>query len=126
MTQTLSQHSLLLLYLIFLKGLSLVIGGNTTDMSSALYVSPLLAKSEDSYGKCLKFKYQIVGPGAKSLTIYQEMPYGFGKQAIWTDDVRGPGDLWQSGQTSISTISSFRVSNEELRQKNRNNHYQLF
>ena len=92
-------------------------GGNTTGMSTAVYVSPLLAKSDDSYGKCLKFKYKIVGPGAKSLTIYQEMSYGFGKQPIWTDDVRGPGYMWQFGQTSISTISSFMVSNKELRQK---------
>lgn len=114
MTQTLTQHSLL--YLIFRKGPSLVMEGNTTSISSAVYLSPLLAKSKDSYGKCLKFKYQIVGPGAKSLTIYQEMLYGFGKQAIWTDDVKGPGDLWQLGQTSISTVSSFRVSNKELQQ----------
>lgn len=82
-----------------------------------MYVSPLFAKSKDSYTKCLKFKYKIVGPGARSLTIYQEMPYGYGRQPIWTDDVRRPGDMWQYGQTSISTISSFRVSNKELRQK---------
>lgn len=92
-------------------------GGNTTGMSTAVYVSPLLAKSKQSYGKCLKFKYKIVGPGARSLTIYQEMPYGFGRQPVWTDEDRGPSNMWQYGQTSISTISSIRVSNKELRQK---------
>lgn len=117
MTQTITQHSLLLRYLIFLAGSSLVMVGNTTGMSTAVYVSQWLAKSKDSYGKCLKFKYKIVGPAARSLTIYQEMPSGFGRQPIWTYDVRGPGYMWQYGQTSISTISSFRVSNKELGQK---------
>ena len=117
MTQTLTLQSYwyffhISFYLIFLEGPSLVLGGNTTGMSTAVYVSPVLAKSKDSYGKCLKFKYKIVGPGARSLTIYQEMPYGYGRQPIWTDDVRRPGYMWQYGQTSISTISSFRVSNK--------------
>ena len=81
-------------------------------MGSAVYVSPLFPKSEDSYGKCLKFKYKMVGAGMKSLTIYQEMPYGFDKQPIWTDEASGlTRYMWHYGQTSISTISSFRVSN---------------
>jgi len=117
MTHTSTEHSLLVLYLIFLEGSSLVMVGNTIGMSTAGYVSPLLAKSKDSYGKCLKFKYKIVGPGARALTFYQEMPSGFGRQPIWTDDARGSGYMWQYGQTSISTISSFRVSDIELRQK---------
>ena len=85
--------------------------GNVTGTSTAVYVSPVLSKSKESYGKCLKFKYKIVGPGAKSLTIYQEMPYGFERQPIWAAEAGGiPSYMWHYGQTSISTISNFRVS----------------
>ncbi|XP_078375556.1 uncharacterized protein LOC144658924 [Oculina patagonica] len=95
------------------NGPSLVVGGNVAGTSAAVYVGPVLSKSKESYGKCLKFKYKIVGPGARSLTIYQEMPYGFEKQPIWTHEAACvPSYMWHYGQTHISTISSFRLSIE--------------
>ena len=80
---------------------------------TAVFVSPLLPKSEKSFGKCLRFKYKMVGPGLKSLMIYQEMPYGFERQPIWLDEAGVPSNMWHYGQTSISTTSTFRVSNYE-------------
>lgn len=84
--------------------------GDTTDINRAVFVSPLFPKSNESYGKCLKFKYKFVGPGATSLRIYQKMDYGYPRQPIWAQDASGGlSDIWHYAQTSISTISSFRV-----------------
>lgn len=96
-------------YFLCLEGPSLAMGGNVTGTNTAVYVSPVVSKSKQSYGKCLKFKYKIVGPGARSLTIYQEMPYEFERQPIWADEAGVPSYMWHYGQTPISTISSFRV-----------------
>lgn len=83
---------------------------DTSNLSTAIIVSPMFPKSNESYGKCLKFKYKLVGPGAKSLMIYQELDYGYARQPIWIEDaVDLPSDIWHYGQTSVTSISSFRV-----------------
>lgn len=87
-------------------------GGNTNGTNKAVYVSPVFSKSKDAYGKCLNFKYKFVGPGARSLTFFQEMPYGFERQPIWSDETGVPSNVWRYGQTSISTVSRFRVSTD--------------
>ena len=101
-------------YFIGFEGPTLVMRGNpvVTGEKTATFVSPWLPKSEKAFGKCLRFKYKMVGRGVKSLKIYQETQYGFERQPIW-DDGKGAGfssSLWHYGQTSISTTSIFRVS----------------
>ena len=101
-------------YFIGFEGPTLVMRGNpvVTSEKTATFVSPWLPKSEKAFGKCLRFKYKMVGRGVKSLKIYQETQYGFERQPIWADG-KGAGfssSLWHYGQTSISTTSIFRVS----------------
>lgn len=106
--------SLLIIYLCvtFVQGPSLVLADDTNNESTAEFVSPWFSKSKESYGKCLRFKYKFIGPGASSLTIFQKMDYGSKRQTIWTEQAIGiSSKSWHYGQTSISAISNFRVRN---------------
>ena len=101
-------------YFIVFEGLTLVMRANpvVANERAAAFVSPWLPKSEKSFGKCLRFKYKMVGRGVKSLKIYQETPHGFERQPIWVDfDGAGlSSSSWHYGQTSISATSILRVS----------------
>lgn len=96
------------------NGLTLVMRANPViaNERAAAFVSPWLPKSEKSFGKCLRFKYKMVGRGVKSLKIYQETPHGFERQPIWVDfDGAGlSSSSWHYGQTSISATSILRLS----------------
>ena len=82
--------------------------GVQQNPGAAIYESPWYNPSEDWYGSCLKFKYKLQGPGAKSLRLYQKLPYDFVKQPIWVD-YNSTDNVWKHGQVSLTTVSRYQV-----------------
>ena len=92
-----------------LEGPQLVLqSGVQQNPAAAIYESPWYNRSEDWYGSCLKFKYKLHGPGAKSLRLYQKLPYDFVKQPIWVD-YNSTDNVWKHAQVSLTTVSRYKV-----------------
>lgn len=92
-------------------GSSLVVGNglNVQDaLGTVIYVSPWYDRSEDWYGRCLKFKYKFSGSGARALWIYQKLDYYFDKIPIWVANDKS-NTSWRYGQVSITTVSRYQV-----------------
>ena len=70
--------------------------------------SPWYNRSADGYGKCLKFRYMILGAGNNNLRLYQINSNFSRESPIWQDESTGD-DSWQYGQVSVSGVTEHQV-----------------
>ena len=86
---------------------SLVVTG---ESGIAAVVSPGYKRSAEGYGACLKFRYSLYGPGAKSLKLFQRTNQtGDDDLPLW-EERRNTASHWGYGQVSLSTISQYQVT----------------
>lgn len=70
--------------------------------------SPWYNRSADGYGKCLKFRYMLLGAGKNSLRLYQIDDIFSRERRIWQDESIGD-NFWRYGQVSISGVTQHQV-----------------
>lgn len=76
---------------------------------STTIVSPWFDRSNQEYGKCMRFRYLIQGHGS-NVQIFQSV-FGdeMGKKRIWMDENRMKA-VWNYGQISIAAVSKSQVN----------------
>ena len=85
---------------------------NETATFSARLMSPWFNRSSSGHGKCVKFRFMLVGYGARSLRFVQNASESWylTPVPIW-EEVRSGSVEWQYGQVSITGTKRHQVGN---------------
>ena len=86
---------------------------SNSEPSLARVRSPWYNRSADGYGKCLKFRYMLLGAGNNSLRLYQIDDIFSRERPIWQDE-SGGDDSWRYGQVSVSGVTDHQVKRDTV------------
>ena len=75
--------------------------------------SPIFTRAKRSFGLCLRFRYQLFGPGSKTLEIYQKLYLQDERQSVqlvWRlNKTNSLFNSWEFGQVHIPGITKYKV-----------------
>lgn len=81
----------------------------STGNQTALIMSPRYERSSESPGRCLRFRYNMWGPGARAIKIYQKLDNNaLPWRPVWMDDDNGTR-TWRGGQVSLTAVTGYQV-----------------
>ena len=79
---------------------------------SALLMSPWFNRSDSGHGKCVKFRFMLVGYNDVALRFFQKTFENLTSTPIWEGRRSENGNiLWQYGQVSITGTKEHQVWN---------------